>query len=90
MPQVGREWETLECHLLEGIAAPEVVLVVVLGHAQVASTLFEIKGGLNKVTVLLQGQLSSAGGDGHGEGVNDEALALPQVHLHISTRFSVR
>ncbi len=76
-------------HLLEGIAAPEVVLVVVLGHAEVASPLFEVEGGLDKVTVLLQGQLSSAGGDGHCEGVDNEALTLPQVHLHLSTHYSV-
>lgn len=67
--------------LLEGIAAPQVVLVVVLGHTQVASALFEVKGRLNDVAILLQGQLSGTGGDGHCEGVDDEALALPQVHL---------
>lgn len=70
--------------LAEGVAAPQVVLAaVVLGNAQVASALVEVKGRLDEVAIPLKGQLRGAGGDGHCEGVDDEALALPQVDLHI-------
>ena len=65
-------------YLTEGVATPQGILVpVVLRHADVASTLLEVKGGLNQVAVMLKTELSSAGGDGHCEWVDDEALALP-------------
>ena len=54
---------------------------MVLGHTQVPGALLEVKSRLDEVAVLLQGQLSSAGGDWHCEGVDDEPLALPQVDL---------
>lgn len=71
-----------EAHLTEGVAAPQSILVaVVLGHTDVPGALFEVEGRLHDVPVVLHGQLSSAGGDGNCEGVDDESLALPQVHL---------
>ena len=71
-------------YLTEGVATPQGILVpVVLRHADVASTLLEVKGGLNQVAVMLKTELSSAGGDGNCEWVDDEALALPQIHLQI-------
>ncbi len=72
----------VEAHLTEGVAAPQSVLVaVVLGYTDIPGALFEIEGRLHNVPVVLHSQLSSAGGDGHCEGVDDESLALPQVDL---------
>ena len=56
---------------------------MVLRHADVASTLLEVKGGLNQVAIMLNTELSSAGGDGYCEWVDDEALALPQINLQV-------
>ena len=56
---------------------------MVLCHADVCSTLLEVKGRLHQVPIVLDAQLSSAGGDGHCEGVDDKSLALPQVHLQV-------
>ncbi len=57
---------------------------MVLCHTDVSGALLEVKGRLNQVSLVLDTQLSSAGGDWHCEGVDDEPLALPQVDLYMT------
>ena len=56
---------------------------MVLCHTDVSGALLEVKGRLNHVSLVLDSQLSSAGGDWHCEGVDDESLTLPQVDLYM-------